>query len=276
MQIATSETAYKYVSPLVHKAIIVDDEDEWHEEIGARLKEIGINAEAHDTFSTFQKAINNSSIDDIIMADNYMQGVWSIKANSGKEFDTSDGTAVGWVTLTKIFQEDNLNAGLRLLVSQHKITEEKRKAIAIFKELGHNISAYRKNNIDNIINKILNFTEAKHIQHVSHKLNYAFNLAHLWELTEQERVILFDVKTKLDALNLLRDSQSRASIEATCDAIYTIKMYLRTTLRDDRPDLDTIWLREKISLFGDLSPLELIAKDRSNGIRKLLKAIQGP
>lgn len=234
-----------------------------------------------DTVNDFGRLIKSSTEDDIILSDNYIDGVDNLVLGSGSKIDTQGGTNTGIILLTKYCDNSNIQPGLKILLSQWKISKDTQRLIDRRKSFySEKFYALNKNdkNILVTFDKILreHITERRQV-FIKKKFDFVCGIVDEWALAPDERNRLFGLSSGDDVMwEAIRSGTTSRDVEARCDLVYRLKSNLALVYGGKDLDQETLWLRTANATLGDQTPLDFLGEGYQHRLAELVMRMEGP
>lgn len=227
----------------------------------------------------FAKAILKTTEDDIVVCDNFMNGVNDLTDAGHSSIETSKGTLAGFKLLTTYCEREKISPGLKIIYTQFNINGDMSRIMETRRKRGEHIHAFRKNNEESraeLTRTVNLFCEERFIVFVSRKCDYVNKLIEEWQLSQYERNALFGVLSERDSLwGAIRAGTSSKDVEARCDLIYRLKSNLEWAFPANLPR-QLAWLRTKLPMLDNKSPMEFLSDGYLPKFAELILKMEGP
>jgi hypothetical protein len=273
--------AISEMAPLKIRLSALDDHIEELEPLRAIAATHNIEPSFADTVTAYGEMLDESTEDDILISDNFIEGVNDLKAIGEVGIKTGSGTNAGTAILTEYCDRRAVNAGLKIVWTQWVIKGDTKRRIERWRDKkGEKIYALHKHKQDDIdlLNEIVECHVGERMKiFLSKKFNYVSKLFDDWKLTAPERNKLFGLTASDDSLQkLVEHGTTMKDVEARCDLIYRIKENLALVYGGDDLEQEVAWLRTRNSTLGDETPLAFLGQGFQHRLAELVMRMEGP
>lgn len=259
----------------------VDDHRPELEDVERVARRHNIKSHISETVKGFGKFVSQISEDDIIVADNNIEGVNSLSDLRRKDIDTSSGTQAGLKLLTEYCNSEDIKPGMKILLTQWKVSADSRNYVARRVAAGERIYIFKKRDDRDMANMetiISNFYRERLANFVSDKVKYVFAFISDWDLRDDEVARLFGVSDKNDQMwNAIQSGNTTSrDVEARCDLLYRLKATLALAYGGGSPKLEAEWLHKGNPVLNGRSPLEFVGEGYQHRLAEMVLRIEGP
>lgn len=242
--------------------------------------EYGFNPEKWASIRMFGNAIEKrASPYNVIVSDNHLDGVENLEVLGHSDIDTGHGTNAGWVLLTEYCDRENIESGLRIVLTNYSVDKNIRNLVKRKQNKGERIfllDKSKKNDMKKLDKLLYDFRNQCLMDFISEKFEYVSNIIEGWDLTSQEIGHLFGVSDLKDSFwKAIHVGTTSVDVEARCDLIYRMKSNLVYVYGGEDLEQETIWLRTPIEPLNGLSPLEFIRHGSLPDLERLVLGMEG-
>ena len=266
-------------SPLEQVAYAVDDHIKELKPIVELCDSHNISYKKFSALSKIKPYLGQATEDDILIVDNRLDGVRNLGALDRKDIETEGGNLAGIRILTNYCDEENVNAGLRILWSGYAIESVVRQCER-YRERGINLHAFRKDDDDELAecDKVIhNFRVERHKVLVGEKLDYVEGLFDEWQFSAKRKALFFGFPDFNDRVwSEIQSGTGSMDVELRCDLIHDIQLTLDAIYGEDDVEGQSAWFDTPIDDLGGNSPAGFLGEGQVLALMQLVRAMEGP
>ncbi len=261
------------------RAFAIDDTIQNLNPLSEIFDRLGISFSPTNDGDIFQKYMQESKPDDILISDYIMPGI----VLSGMRY-TQDDAGSGFVLLDTSYSKLGALAGMRVLVSVHKIKDAINRKISRISQAGKKfiyLNSSSENFLTDLQSQVESFAYSSNknrLMDLISKYDYARNIVNEWVDSEADRLAFFG---KVAAGDLSPDQRQLVAsgvfdqdIEDRCLAIYTIKRTLVAVFGEGNLSDERRWLNAKNPYLNHSSPIDLIRSLHQHAVYQILSVMR--
>jgi hypothetical protein len=256
-------------------ALAVDDHKEEMASFTREMKKWNVRPKLFETATDWARLARKADDDTILISDNLLPGVNDLGSLGFPDVDTSRGEEAGLRLLTTYCDRSQIDAGLKILLTQFPLRKEAKQYVNHRNRNENNkIYVFMKNKpedvreLDNVVRK---FSRDRRTRFIRDKVEYIRDAGRDWHFSELEVANLFSVQDEDDAVWVAATSGTTSlDIERRCDLIYRIKLNLATVYGGGDLAQEAAWWRTKLPILGNKTPFEYVS---SHGIERLYSLV---
>lgn len=238
------------------------------------------SAEIETTAIAWSRRAKKAPSRAVFVADNRIEALPDLKPVGHAKIKTDKGNCAGFKLLTEYYKVENLSAGLRIIFTSFELRKTEVQMLDRLQKRGANIEVvYKKEKgyKEKLRSLLEKHYELEYRKFVALKLDWVVATMNQWGLSDRERARLFGMDgVTNEQLSALIDQTGSRDIEARCDLIHRLRTNLDIVLGDDRPDLQSSWLRRPVSMFDDRSAFEFLDEGFQDRLADLVFRVEQP
>lgn len=262
-------------------ALAVDDHRDDMALFTREMKKWNVKPRLFETAADWGRSARKSDADTILISDNLLPGVNDLESLGFPDIHTSQGEEAGLRLLTTYCDRLEIQAGLKILLTEFDLRPEAKRWISQRNSKGvrDKIHVYKKNKPDDVAQLdqlVRKFSRERRSNFVKEKLEYIRDLGRDWKLTPIEIAKLFSLQDEDDAVWVAATAGTTSlDFERRCDLIYRVKLNLITVYGSDNLPQEAHWWRTKLPILGNKSPLEYVSPKGIEQLYSLVSVMEG-
>lgn len=260
--------------------IAVDDHKEEMAAVTREARKWNIRPRVFETASEWVKQVQRSDFSTILISDNLLPGVNDLDSFGLDGVNTAQGEEAGLRLLTTYCDRMEISSGLRILFTQFQLTDQAKKFLD--KRNSSEVSKvhlFYKNSASDIeiFHKLIrDFSSDQKMIFIRDKIEYVKALGVEWGLSHGEVAALFGLRSERDPFWIAAaEGTTSLDFERRCDLVYRVKINLVAVYGKDNLVQESNWLRTRLSVLGNRSPLDYIGSQGIERLYSLVSVMEG-
>ena len=222
----------------------LDDHKADFEPVVSVMRQLGVDSQVWETAASYAEALTTCTKQDILISDNYIEGLDNLNSIGMNNVPTDSGTNAGLMLLTKYCDNKEVQANLKIILTQYQMDRNTKRYIKRRQNKGEKIYVFSKQKEDDLleINKLVkNHYSSCYMEFVKEKFDFVSSVLTGWQLSQSEVNTLFGIVSDSPApVENLKSKFSSVDLEDRCDLIYRIKLNLSVVYGGDDLEQDVL------------------------------------